>query len=317
VPISRRLHAVAHRLGGRRRLVAGLFAAIRLVPVRSLRSRLFRSVSWRLSDQLSAPVEVTTPGGRMILDAGDSVGRVLTIAGEWEPHVTRAFRASLERGDVCLDVGAHVGYYTLLAAKLVGPPGHVYAFEASPTTYRSLEANLARNRVANVTPANVAAGAEEGSAVLYEAPSYGSGASSLSPRMLESPDIGRFEEYTPVQVRVGSIASLVPREEFHRVRLIKIDVEGYEVEVLRGLEEILAIGAPLALIVELSPEWSTEPPAPFVEDLCRRHALTRFQLSNEYTFDGYFPARIKPPELIDAIPAGRCDLLLRRERATA
>lgn len=252
----------------------------------------------------------------MIVDAGDSVGRVLAIAGEWEPHVTSAFRASLERGDVCIDVGAHVGYYALLAAKVVGPPGHVYAFEPSPTTYRSLVANLARNRRANVTPANVAAGAEESTAVLYEAPNYGSGASSLSRRMLEAPDIGRLEEYAPVQVRVGPIASLVPRESFPRVRLIKIDVEGYEVEALRGLEEILAIGAPLTLIVELTPDWSAEPPAPFVEDLCRRHALTAFRLSNEYTFDGYFPARIEPPTRLDAIPVGRCDLLLRRERTT-
>lgn len=312
MPIPRRLRAVAHRLGGRRRLVAGLFAVIRLLPVRGIRARLYRSVSWPLTVHLSPPVEVRTPGGTMIVDTRDSIGRVLAIAGEWEPHVTQAFRRRLAPGDVCVDVGAHVGYYTLLASKLVGRHGHVYAFEPSPRTFPQLEANLARNEAANVTAVNVAAGAGEGSAVLYEAPSHSSGASSLSAQMLESPDVGRAEDYAPVQVRVGAVDALVPREAFGRVRLIKVDVEGYEVEALGGIEGLLAEGAPVSLIVELTPAWSVEDPARFVEGLCRRHGLSAFQLVNEYTLDGYFPTRIEPPAQLVEIPAGRCDLLLVR-----
>ena len=96
------------------------------------------------------------------------------------------------------------------------------------------------------------------------------------------------------------------------MRMVKVDVEGYEVEALRGVERILAVGASIAVIVELSPEWSLEPPAPFVEDLCRRHGLTPYRLVNEYSLEGYFPARIQPPVPIDVIPSGRCDLLLAR-----
>ncbi len=59
----------------------------------------------------------------MVVETGDVVGRVLTASGLWEPHVTEAFRARLGAGDICVDIGAHVGYYTLLASTLVGPPG--------------------------------------------------------------------------------------------------------------------------------------------------------------------------------------------------
>ena len=118
-----------------------------------------------------------------------------------------------------------------------------------------------------------------------------------------------------MQVRIEAVDALVPREAFDRVRMIKVDVEGYEVEAIRGLEHILDLGAPISLIVELSPEWSLEDPARFVEGLCRKHRLTPFRLTNEYTLDGYFPTRIEHPARIDEIPAERCDLLLVRGAA--
>ena len=310
--ITQRARSVAARLGGRSRLVETLFALARAVPVRRIRARLFRSVCWPLIDQLVPSLEVSTVAGRMVVDTGDTVGRVLAVAGEWEPHLTDAFRGRLAPGDVCVDVGAHVGYYTLLASRLVGPQGQVYAFEPSPRTYRALETNLALNDVANVNAMNVAAGAEDGSAVLHEAPRYASGNSSLTRRMLETPDVGRPEDYTAVEVSVGVVDAIVPREAFGRVRLIKVDVEGYEVEVLRGLDLILAEGAPVSLIVELTPEWSAEAPGPFVEELCRRHGLAPYRLVNEYSYDGYFPARIEAPVPLEEIPPGRCDLLLVR-----
>lgn len=283
----------------------------RFVPTQSLRAKLYRSFSWPLIDDLRSPIEVSSIGGRMDVDTGDVVGRVLAATGVWEPHVTEAFRQRLRPGDVLIDVGAHVGYYTLLGSKLVGTAGHVYAFEPSPGAYRALNANLALNTPTNVTALNVAAGAVEGSTILYEAPGS-SVNSSISPRLLESPHAGKSEDYRGVEVHVRAVDSLVPVDAFSRVRMIKVDVEGYEVETLRGVEQILAVGEPIALIVELSPDWSLQEPAQFVEGLCRRHGLTPFLLVNEYSLDGYFPVRIEPPVLIERIPSGRCDLLLTR-----
>lgn len=285
----------------------------RLVPVRSLRSRLYRSYSWAALDDLRSPLQVSSVGGKMLVDNVDVIGRVVATSGEWEPHVTAAFRARLRAGDVCLDVGAHIGYYTLLASRLVGTRGHVYAFEPSPGVYSALRANLALNDAANVTAHNVAAGEAEGTAVLREAPGGNSGNSSVSPCFLESPHAAPAEEYTGVEVQVRTVESLVPPDEVGRVRMIKVDVEGYEIEALRGLESILAACGPVSLIVELSPEWSREDPAAFIENLCRRHGLAAYRLANEYTLDGFFPPRIEAPVRIDRIPSERCDLLLTRD----
>ncbi len=305
-------------LRSRPRLAERVIVLPRLVPVRSVRSTLYRAFSWPLIDQLRPRLEVSSIGGKLVVDTGDVVGRVLTVSGVWEPHVTDAFRRRLAAGDICVDIGAHIGYYTLLASKLVGPGGRVYSFEPSPAAYKALEQNLARNRATNVTALDVAAGAGESWGTLYELAAGSSGNSSLSPRLLESPHAGTVDEYAAVEVEICAVDTRVPADELGRVRLIKVDVEGYEVEALRGVERILAAGATISVIVELSPEWSLESPASFIEDLCRRHRLTPYRLVNEYTLDGYFPARLEPPARIDAIPSERCDLLLvRSDRPSA
>jgi FkbM family methyltransferase len=307
------LDRLAAVLGRRPRLAARALRVPRVVPWRSLRSRLYQGFSWRLSDGLSGPLAVTSVGGRMVVDPEDPIGKVLAVSGEWEPHVTAAFRAQLRPGDVCVDVGAHVGYYTLLASRLVGPSGHVYALEPSPGVYRRLSSNLALNGVANVTALNVAAGAVEGSAVLHQAPGPSPGTSSLSSRVLESPHGGRPDEYVPVEVSVAPVDSVVPDEAYSRVRMVKVDVEGYEIEALRGLEGILAAAAPLSLLVEVSPDWSVVDPAEYLERLCSAHGLIPYRLLNEYSLEGYFPRRLQPAAGLERIPSERCDLLLVRE----
>ena len=310
--VARVRDGLIDQLRSRPDLAERVVRLLRLVPSRSARSTLYRTFSWPLIDHLRSPLEIATTGGKLMVDTSDVVGRVLTASGVWEPHVTEAFRARFGAADICIDIGAHVGYYTLLASKLVGPRGHVYAFEPSPGVYRALEQNLGRNEATNVTALNVAAGADGGPGVLYELEAGSSGNSSLSPRLLDSPHAGTADEYVSVEVDICAVDTRVPDDGFGRVRMIKVDVEGYEVEALRGVERILAVGAPVAVIVELSPEWSLEDPAPFVEDLCRRHRLTPYRLVNEYSLDGYFPARIEPPRRIHAIPSERCDLLLVR-----
>ena len=82
--------------------------------------------------------------------------------------------------------------------------------------------------------------------------------------------------------------SLIHPDVFDRVRVIKVDVEGYEVEALAGLERIVARGAPLAIFVELSPRWSGAG-SEWVEALCEKHGLEPWLIENEYSLSGYFP----------------------------
>jgi FkbM family methyltransferase len=302
----------AATLGRHQRLARRLLQLTRLVPGRGRRSRVYLVFSWPLGSGISERYEVGTVGGRMLVDPQTLLGRVLAVSGEWEPHITAAFRGRLTAGDVCVDVGAHIGYYTLLASSAVGRSGHVYALEPSSRVYRTLSSNLALNASANVTAFNLAAGETTGSGVLYEAPGPSPLTSSLSPRMLDAPHGARAEDFVATEVQVVAVDDIVPAEDFRRVRMVKIDVEGYEIEVLRGMEGLLRAADRIAIFVETSPEWTTEDPVRFLTEFCNEHALSAYVLRNDYSLEGYFPRRLLPPVPVRTIPPERQDLMLVR-----
>ena len=305
------LHGVAVRLHGRPWLKKRLLSVPKRIAERDLRSGLFLAFSWPLTRDLDVQLEVATVGGRMLVDTADDIGRVLAVSGEWEPHITEVFKRQLRPGDVCIDVGAHIGYYTLIASSLVGAQGHVHAIEPSPSRHRRLVENLRRNHIENVTAWNIAAGQVGGSSVLYEAPAANSGTSSLSPRVLDSSSASA-DHYTEIEVPVARVDEIVPGEVFDRVRVVKVDVEGHEAEVLRGMESILACGTPMAVFVEIRPDLSLEDSVEFVERLCSSHDFTLYLIANEYGPSEYFPRRLVPPLRVDRVPAEPCDLLLLR-----
>ena len=109
------------------------------------------------------------PGvGAIDCDTRDVIQRYLYVFGVWEPTITSLVRQHLQPGDVFVDVGANIGYYSLLAAQLVGPTGKVISFEPSPTVRAQLEANIARNHLADRVIVNAAAaGAEPGDVELF------------------------------------------------------------------------------------------------------------------------------------------------------
>jgi FkbM family methyltransferase len=311
------LTAAARALARSERVARLVLPLPRLVRRRGLRSKLFRTFSWPLSEGVRAPLAVRTAAGSLSVDPATPIGRVLAVSGEWEPHVTEAFRGRLGTGDVCVDVGAHVGYYTLLASTLVGPTGHVYAFEPVGDVYETLRVNVARNDARNVSTFAVAAGSEEGTGVLLRAPGASPLTSSLSPRMLESPHGARSENFVATEVPVVAVDDVLPADSLPRVRVVKIDVEGHEVEVLRGMERLLGVGARIAVFVEVSPQWAGTGVGQALDEVCRSHGLSPYRLSNEYTLEGYFPARIVPPVPVSTIPAERCDLMLIRDGGPA
>jgi len=281
-----------------------------IVPESRMRAQLYRSFSWPLAKRLRTDLQVRVVGGNtMRVRTDDAVGRALAVSGTWEPNVTSIFIRDLSPGDVCLDVGAHIGYYTLLASKLVGATGHVYAFEPSPVNYRSLSGNLARNNVANVTASNVAVGASSGQAILHEGPGTNTGRATVTPISDDDASADRRD----VIVDVRPIEEIVSKDDLPRIRLVKIDVEGSELDVLRSLEPVLAAGQPITLLLEFTAGWSDDAHAgAYVEELCRRHGLARYRLMTGYTLRHFFPSELDEPFEIDSIPHDQCDLLLTR-----
>ena len=233
----------------------------------------------------------------MTVETSDVIGRVLAASGVWEPHVTAAFRGLLSPGDVCVDAGAHIGYFTLLASKLVGPLGCVYALEPEPVTFEALCANLELNAARNVLPLRVAAGSQDGQELLYPAPAGNSGSAALARRW------GAFdpesEASKPRMVVVRSISTIVDPAELPRLRLVKIDVEGFELEVLRDLAGIFAAGYRPALLVEVHGDvaravgnWSSE--------VRRQHGLLTYRLVAPASSNRSVPASIPAQPMSDS-----------------
>jgi FkbM family methyltransferase len=301
---------LGRRVLSRPRLARWLLRLPAVFPAGRLRSRLYRSLAWPLALRLGRGTEVTVSvagGNRMLAPTDDLIGRVLAISGVWEPNVTAAFERAVDPGDVVLDVGAHLGYYTLLAARLVGPRGHVHAFEPSPSTYRSLCANIDLNGFKNVTPHELAVGEEQGRAVLYEGPGSNSGLTTLSAALAAKSSLVR-----EIAIEVGPVESVVSAEDLKRVRVIKIDVEWQEIEVLRSLKPVFDLGGHLSVFVEWTPRRAVPESASWLRDLCLTQGFAVYRLASGYSLDRLFPDRLDAPGQLDDLPGEQSDLLFLR-----
>jgi FkbM family methyltransferase len=150
----------------------------------------------------------------------------------------------LRPGDVFIDLGANTGYYTLLAAKLVGPAGRVVAVEASPPIYDQLLRNVQLNGLDNVRTIARAVSDSTGTVELFGGPVGNRGETTLVAQRGFAPQ---------AIVEKAPFDRLVELDEFRRARLIKIDVEGHEPEALSGLFGWLASARDdLEIVVELT-----------------------------------------------------------------
>lgn len=158
-----------------------------------------------------------------------------SLLGTYEHEVQRRFAELVEPGDVVFDVGAAVGFYTLLASRLVGASGRVVAFEPLPRNLAFLTRHVELNGAENVGVRAEAVGAHDGTAAF---------------RLAEAAQMGRLSEGGEVEVTVARLDTLVLGGELPEPDVVKIDVEGAESAVLEGACEVLERSAP-ELIVAL------------------------------------------------------------------
>jgi len=166
----------------------------------------------------------------MFLDLRDTgISRELTLYGVHERNSTGHIKQILKPGMKILECGANIGYYAMLEARLVGPTGKIYAVEPSPKNIAWLKRNIAINNYENIEVIPGAFGAEKGTA-----PFYVDVRSNLS-SFVKRDDLTEFEV---VDVDMMNIDSFMETPE-HDVDLIRMDVEGYETEILKGGEKTL------------------------------------------------------------------------------
>ena len=243
------LRAIIRALRTEREIVRPLEKLVRgavMVPVFGLLLIILR-VRASLGRDMGVVVDAST-GDRFRCRPADFIQMYLWIFGEWEPDLTAYIRDSLKPGDAFIDVGANIGYFTALAARRVGSAGKVVAIEASPAVFRSLGETVELNRLGDaVRCVNEAAAAAPGTIVLYSGPSKNVG-------LTTTVQTRGFER--EAEVEALPLDELLTANELRGARLVKIDVEGAEPEVLQGMQRLLRESREDAeILLELSPLW--------------------------------------------------------------
>jgi FkbM family methyltransferase len=273
-----------------------LAAAGRGGPAR-LAARVYGMVQ---AEQFDFEVEAAF-GARIAGNTRDLIQRYIYYFGCWEPDLGRLLGERLRPGDVFVDVGANIGYFTLMAARLVGERGRVVSLEASPSIHAMLEASVALNGAANVRVLNVAVADAPGQLQVFRATGGNSGETSLLPS-----DRLRAE----ATVRAAPLDEILDADEMARARLVKIDVEGAEWLVLKGMRTVLRAGrADLEVVTEVSPSELVKHGATLKDyfELFRAHGFHPYRLENDYSPARYLdptachrPQRLRDPSALTA-----------------
>lgn len=172
-------------------------------------------------------------GIQVQVDLDDWIQKQIFFFGSYllEQQETRYWCDSVKEGEIILDIGANIGYYSLLASKRIGSEGNIYAFEAAPETFRKLSDNIQRNGIENILAYNLAITNSRGTIDLHIADIRNTGMSSIAAFADESGET--------VTVPSDTIDNFASDHSLNRVDRIKIDVEGAEMMVLRGMEQTL------------------------------------------------------------------------------
>ena len=226
----------------------GLLSALRWFPRFRGKHRLASRMSGWLPDR--ADVVVRGPDGSHFLvpSLKEPIAFEILIHGNYEADTLKFIKRHLRRGDTFIDVGANIGAFALPASRIVGPTGRVFAVEASARVFPYLESNLRTNGVTNVTAIHGAAGVQDGGELtFFDAPPQKFGMGSRAP----------WNEEKGYTVAARSIDTVLGESGTGngRVRLLKIDVEGFELDVLRGATALLNGPSPPIVVFEFI-DWA-------------------------------------------------------------
>lgn len=184
-------------------------------------------------------------GAAFVCDLQDTISREVCFTGRYEPQETHLARRLLKTGMVAVDVGANWGYFSLVAAHLVGASGQVLALEPHPRLLSLLRENVGTNGLRQVQVLPLAAAAHSGSRAFIGFDERG-GNWGVS-RAARGSETGDFECET------AALDDLLGRHGIDRVDLVKMDIEGAEYEALRGMACGLRRHRYRALILECHP----------------------------------------------------------------
>jgi len=172
----------------------------------------------------------------MYVDLSDvGFSRILFIRGAWEYFEGRLMAGLVRKGDIVLDLGANIGYHTLMLSDAVGSEGRVHAFEPDPWNYELLLRNIALNGCRNVTAVQKAVSDVTGRCRLYVSPN----------------DFGDHRIHETSEKRKAVMVETVRLDDYvrdgDRIALVKMDIQGAEFAALKGMTSVVRKGSPIVL----------------------------------------------------------------------
>lgn len=284
---------------------------VRYSPYKSIKKFVWTSIIEPFFEFTKYNFEVQTVFGSVIAgNTQDQIQRYIYYFGIWEPNLTVFIKNRLKEGDIFVDIGANIGYFSLLASTLVGKSGKVIAIEASPKIHELLIQNLKRNSCTNIETLNVAVSDKEETLKIYMSPETNIGQTTVIPNLGFT-----YECDMPAK----PLNTIISPNTFSNVRLIKIDVEGAEWFVLCGLIPLLEYAREdIEIIVELAPD-RLKALGKNVEDIItqfRSLGFYPYKIKNDYSARGYINWReIKHPESITSPILNQTDIIFSKNNA--
>lgn len=227
--------AINRRAGKLQRYTAGLVLAQR---------RLLMALKLGMGQKTA--IAHTAVGPLMVNLQDQGVGQPTFLNRDWEHNETLYLVENVAPDSIFVDIGANIGYYTVLASSLVGASGRVFSFEPDRQNFQILEQNLALNHCDNVTLHSCALGETDDLQCLYKSDSN-SGDHRLSIFAFEK---DRETELVPVRRLDSFLNTLAPGKRI----AMKMDVQGFEVHVMRGMTRILEERDVYLVMAELCPK---------------------------------------------------------------
>lgn len=177
----------------------------------------------------------------MVLHGDNYLEQEIIQQGSWERSTTEFFQNTLKPGMTVIDIGANIGYFSLLSANLVGPGGQVHSFEPYPGYVERFKLSLAQNNFSNIRLNEFALSNRKETHKLYK------GLSSARMHKWSHEDPVYNQVHDEIEVNCVSLDEYA-QKFLERVDFIKIDVDGYEARILKGAHETIQKYKPIVLI---------------------------------------------------------------------
>lgn len=224
-------------------------------------------------------------GGTVYIDITESPMMFARVIGDFEPQKHRALDFFLQKGDAFMDIGANKGEFAIHAALAVGNQGKIVAFEPEPVNCSWIKKSIVKSGICNIVVEEAAIGAKDGALNLYIGEKSGWHSLVKSEENLKKDSL---------KVSVYQLDEYLEKNPLPNLKAIKIDVEGFEKEVLIGAHKTLSLNDNLILFIDIHPDHGVAHDE--IYEILHGHGF--FLYKERYPFNLPIDREAKPLEIV-------------------